>query len=471
MLTTVAQYSGSLFKCIRRSLPVRRFPPVYLACILLLLTITTLHSFGPSLSIGDVIRRDWQYNPFAVTGTKFPRKIWQSWKVDALQLGETELNRARSWTSKNPGYRYEMLTDGNDMDYVEHHFGPAGLNRQDIVYTYRTLNAKIVKADLLRYLIMYVEGGLYADIDVEALRPIDRFVPERWNEKDIDMIIGVEIDMPHYSDHPILGPKSKSFCQWTFMCKPRLPVMMRLIENIIAWLNLLSRKQKLPISELRLDFNEVITGTGPSAFTDAILADMRMRTGKDIQWDMFHDMIETKLVGGVLILTVEAFAAGQGHSDSGTHDAKTALVKHHYHASNWPKAHPRHNHPAYGEVEACNWNRECVDKWDADTAAFPNLPEEEKKKLIAKKEEEDKRRKAEEEAREREQRDREREDRERKDLEDAKRRVSEWQAAEEQRIAREKQEKEKAQKVAEQENAQKAAEQENQHLDQSREPK
>ncbi|POS82184.1 hypothetical protein EPUL_006634 [Erysiphe pulchra] len=448
MLVTVAQYSGSLVKCIRRSLPVRRFPPIYLACILLLLVITSLHSFGPTLRVGEVIRREWQYNPFAVTGTKFPKKIWQSWKVNALQLEEKELQRARSWTSKNPGYRYEMLTDGNDMDYVEHHFGPAGLNRQDIVHTYRTLNAKIIKADLLRYLVMYVEGGLYADIDVEALRPIERFIPERWNEKDIDMIVGVEIDMPHYSDHPILGPKSKSFCQWTFMCKPRLPVMMKLIDNIIAWLNQLSRKQKLPISELVLDFDEVITGTGPSAFTNAILADMRRRTGKNIQWDMFHDMIETKLVGGVLVLTVEAFAAGQGHSDSGTHEAKTALVKHHYHASGWPKAHPRHNHPAYGEVEACNWKRECVDKWDADTAAFSTLPESEQKLLIAKKEEEDKRRTQEDEAREKERINREREERERNELEQAKRRVSDWQAAEERRLQEEKNAKEEAERQA-----------------------
>ncbi|RKF64921.1 Initiation-specific alpha-1,6-mannosyltransferase [Erysiphe neolycopersici] len=462
MLVTVAQYSGSLVKCIKRSLPVRRFPPIYLACILLLLVITTLHSFGSNLRVGEVLRREWQYNPFAVTGTKFPKKIWQSWKVDALQLEEKDLQRARSWTSKNPGYRYEMLTDGNDMDYVEHHFGPAGLNRQDIVHTYRTLNARIIKADLLRYLIMYVEGGLYADIDVEALRPIERFIPERWNEKDIDMTIGIEIDMPHYSDHPILGPKSKSFCQWTFMCKPRLPVMMQLIDNIIAWLNQLSRKQKLPISELVLDFDEVITGTGPSAFTNAILADMRRRTGKDIQWDMFHDMIETKLVGGVLVLTVEAFAAGQGHSDSGTHEAKTALVKHHYHASGWPKAHPRHNHPAYGEVEACNWKRECVDKWDADTAAFSTLSEPEQKRLIAKKEEEDKRRTEEDEAREKERINHEREERERNELEEAKRRVSDWQAAEERRLADEKKAKEEAERQAilEKERA-----------DQSREPK
>jgi hypothetical protein len=73
----------------------------------------------------------------------------------------------------------------------------------------------------------------------------------------------------------------------------------------------------------------------------------------------------------------------QGHSNSLTHDSPRALVKHHYHASLWPSRHPRYSHPAYGMVEECNWNPECVSAWDANTAAFPSLPEDEKAKLIA----------------------------------------------------------------------------------------
>jgi hypothetical protein len=176
-----------------------------------------------------------------------------------------------------------------------------------------------------------------------------------------------------------------SFCQWTFMCKPGLPVMMRLIENIILWLTELSKKQGVPISDLKLDFDEVISGTGPSAFTAAVLAEMSVKTGYEVTWDTFHNIPESKVVGGVLVLTVEAFAAGQGHSDSGNHNARTALVKHRYHASKWPTAHPRYKHPVYGEVEKCNWEVECVKMWDYNTALFEGLTEEEKQKLIIEK--------------------------------------------------------------------------------------
>jgi mannosyltransferase OCH1-like enzyme len=376
---TSTPLGGRLPKQIQRALPI------YIACILFVVLLSNLDTFGSAST--DVLKRGLAHQKPIATGTTFPRKIWQTWKVDPLEFEERDLSCARTWTAKNPAWRYEVLTDGNDMYYVESHFGPQGINRPDIVEMYRSLTAKIIKADLLRYLVMYVDGGVYADIDVEALRPLDRFIPDRYDEGDVDMIIGVEIDQPEYKDHPILGQKSMSFCQWTFVCKPRLPVDV-------------AKKQNVPIGELVLDFDEVISGTGPSAFTDAILAEMSAKAQKTVDWSYFHNIAESRLIGGVLVLTVEAFAAGQGHSDSGNHDARAALVKHHYHASGWPTNHPRFNHPVYGEVETCNWNTECVKKWDDNTAAFELLTSEEKANKIAEKQAQDAKEKEEKEAKE-----------------------------------------------------------------------
>ena len=325
------------------------------------------------------------YQSTLATG-RFPRKIWQTWKVDPLGFEERDLTTAKTWTAKNPGHRYEVLTDQNDLYYVETHFGPSGLNRPDIVYTYRSLTAKIIKADLLRYLVMYVEGGVYTDIDVEALRPVDKFIPKPYDERDLDMVVGVEIDQPLFNNHSILGKKSQSFCQWTFMAKPRLPVMMRLVNNIVKWLDEVAKKQNKGIADIYLDFDEVISGTGPSAFTNAIMAEMSLKDHVTVQWDSFHNLDESKVVGGILVLTVEAFAAGQGHSDSGNHNARHALVKHHYHASGWPTAHPRYSHPLYGEVERCNWDAECIKTWDFNKAVFDSLSHDEQLKQIAVKE-------------------------------------------------------------------------------------
>lgn len=289
-----------------------------------------------------------------------------------------------SWTVKNPRHRYEVLTDDNAFDYVVEKFGPTGFNRPDIVSTYKSLDSlRIIQADLLRYLIMFADGGVYADIDVEAVKPIEQFIPRHYRERDVNMIIGVETDEPSFKSHPVLGSKAQSFCQWTFACKPRLPVMMRLVENILVWIHGLSQQQGRPIEDLELDFDEVLSGTGPSAFTAAILAEMTVATGETTTWDDFHDLEESSLVGGVLVLTSEAFAAGTGHSASGNHGGKAALVKHHFHASAWTTHHPRYKHPIYGEVEKCNWDVECVRLWDANTAFFAALPEEDQLKMIA----------------------------------------------------------------------------------------
>jgi mannosyltransferase OCH1-like enzyme len=408
---------------LRNRLPtqMRRCIPLYVGCVVLVIFIFNMSLFRSNQQ-QNLIRE-----PLAAKGNgallkprdDFPMKIWQSWKVHPLQFERKHADVARSWAEKNPEYRYEVLTDGNEMHYVEEHFGPLGLDRPDIVTFFRDLRDPIVKADLLRYLIMYAEGGLWADIDVEAMKPMSKFIPPRYNHKDIDMVVGVEIDEPDWKSHPILGPKSQSFCQWTFMCKPHQPVMMRLVEHIMTWLTDVAKNQTQSISDVKLDFDQIISGTGPSAFTQAIMAEMNIMAKnngeKEIVWDDFHDLSESKVVSRVLVLTVEAFAAGQGHSESGTHDARAALVKHHYHASNWPGAHPRFNHPAYGEVEKCNWKDDCVHEWDQQVADFEKLSQEEKDAIVA---EMMKRRKDEKENQEREKK--QREDEERKKEEDNK---------------------------------------------------
>jgi mannosyltransferase OCH1-like enzyme len=417
---------------------MRRLIPLYVACVILVLFILNLRLVrsGKQHSV-QFPRPAFTGQQIAKTRSIFPKKIWQTWKVNPLDFEERDVERARSWLERNPEHRYEVLTDDNEIPYVEYHFGPEGFNRPDIVNFYKTIKATIVKADLLRYMIMYAEGGLYADIDVEALRPLSRFIPDRYDESDIDMIIGVEIDEPDWKNHPILGPKSMSFCQWVFMCKPQLPVMMRLIEQIMAWLTAVAKKQGKSIADVELDFDEIISGTGPSAFTNAILKDMNEHrsTTKEITWDQFHDLTESKIVSRVLVLTVEAFAAGQGHSDSGTHGARAALVKHHYHASHWPDKHPRFKHPVYGEVENCNWNDECVNKWDTNVAAFEKMSKDEQQKLI---EETERERKAEEERKEAEEKKQKEEaEAERKKEEEAKKEEAEKKKTEEVKLKEE----------------------------------
>lgn len=378
---------------IRNRLPtqIRRGFPLYLLCIIGLIFYSNLDLFAlfrPVSTASVVLPRDEAVGPHH----SFPQKIWQTWKVDPLHFEERDLVTSRTWLEKNPGLRYEVITDANEAAYIEERFGVGGFNRPDIIKFYHSIELRIIKADLLRYMIMYADGGFYADIDVEALKPARRFIPERYSEDDVDIIVGIEIDQPDFKDHPHLGKKSMSFCQWTFAARPHQPVMLVLIENIMKWFTGVAHDQNVTLDKVELDFDQVISGTGPTAFTNALLEDMtRKSEGKAVTWDQFHSLDESKIVGRVLVLNVEAFCAGQGHSDSGNHNSRGALVKHHFHASNWPSRHHRYSHPAYGQVEDCNWDPECVHQWDENVDQFlflsqaeKNAKVEERKKFLEK---------------------------------------------------------------------------------------
>lgn len=161
----VSHFQGKLTSQVRRVLPA------YLAVILLLLFLANTHFFFTPIRAAHKYRRELRYQqPLGQSQGFIPRKIWQTWKVGPLGFEQRDSDSAKTWPEKNPTYRYEVLTDDNALEYLEDHYGPQKLNRPDFIDLYRDLNITIIKADLLRYLVMYAEGGVYADVSVKAMR-------------------------------------------------------------------------------------------------------------------------------------------------------------------------------------------------------------------------------------------------------------------------------------------------------------
>jgi mannosyltransferase OCH1-like enzyme len=66
----------------------------------------------------------------------------------------------------HPGWTYKLWTDEDNLAFVQTHFPsfyPVFLN----------LPRNIMRADVIRYLLMYKHGGLYLDTDYEMLKPFD----------------------------------------------------------------------------------------------------------------------------------------------------------------------------------------------------------------------------------------------------------------------------------------------------------
>jgi hypothetical protein len=83
---------------------IQRALPIYLALILVVVFFWTAESVS-SFRLAVVWDRVRLYQTSSVVTTTFTKKIWQTWKIDPLEFEERDLTRARSWTSKNPGYR------------------------------------------------------------------------------------------------------------------------------------------------------------------------------------------------------------------------------------------------------------------------------------------------------------------------------------------------------------------------------
>ena len=95
-----------------------------------------------------------------------PAVIHQTWK-DAYPPVIYRPEWARSWLDRNPGWDRRLWTDA-DLDDLTRRKLPEALP------WFRSVRG-VVRADFGRYLIMYAEGGFYADMDYECLRSFESF--------------------------------------------------------------------------------------------------------------------------------------------------------------------------------------------------------------------------------------------------------------------------------------------------------
>lgn len=144
---------------------------------------------------------------------------------------------AKTWIDKNPGYRYELLTDESAKTYVQDRFQ----DRPDIVKTFKRTKDTILRADLIRYLSLLGDGGIYTDIDTDCSRPIDQWVPAEYANA-TGLVVGVEYDAREEEVRLDMTLRVQ-FCQWTIMAKPGNKVMQHVVDRVIKALQELGREE------------------------------------------------------------------------------------------------------------------------------------------------------------------------------------------------------------------------------------
>lgn len=190
-----------------------------------------------------------------------------------------------------------------------------------------------MKSDLLRYLLMNVEGGVYTDTDTEALKQIDQRVPSGLHDQ-ARLIVGIEFDRRDGGAWADI-PHWLQFCQWTIAAAPHHPVFQKMVRRILQSLEELSEAHETTINRISPSSFEVMNSTGPAACTDVVFEQLQkhdpsLNTTADLSF-----MTEPKLYGDILILHVDGFGMGQPHSHS-TNDGTIpdgALMRHHFRGS------------------------------------------------------------------------------------------------------------------------------------------
>ena len=257
----------------------------------------------------------------------FPKKIWQSWKDDSENPTERTIGFPRKWRTVNPQHRYERITDDNSDAYVEDRF-PANISQVFI-----SLTDPILKADLLRYLVIMLEGGVWADIDVLPHQPISSWIPETYQNA-TNLVVGVENDKHKRPIWPG-SPYSIQLAQYTMLAKPNHPAIVTLVDRVASNLAHLFEGKQSPD---RVTFEEVMSTTGPFAFTKVMMDYFTDVTGIKHTGDELDRITEPQLIGDVLVLPIDSFGwLPQNHQHEAGHPS--ILVEHLFMGS-WRAGHP-----------------------------------------------------------------------------------------------------------------------------------
>jgi hypothetical protein len=216
------------------------------------------------------------------TAAGVPRFVWQTWKTRATDIESDETLRehavdlraaARTWKGvTRTGWDVDPVQDKDAgdvwtrfvMDDVDIAEWMEAMAPPKVARAFAALSKPVEKADLWRYTVVAVCGGVYADMDIHM-----RHSPETWtklherrdqhshqDKKDL-LLTGWFAASSPFWDHV----RVVEMVQWTFAATPRHPVMMHVID-VIADVILAGQVQ------------ETLHKTGPRVWTQVIMYSM-----------------------------------------------------------------------------------------------------------------------------------------------------------------------------------------------------
>ena len=104
-----------------------------------------------------------------------PKIVHQTWKTETLPLRwKHTIASVKRW---HPDWEYRLWDDETINAYVQKH-------HPDFYPIFSGFSRNIMRADVMRYILMHDIGGMYCDLDYEFIRPYDY--------RDSELVLGYE---------------------------------------------------------------------------------------------------------------------------------------------------------------------------------------------------------------------------------------------------------------------------------------
>lgn len=177
-----------------------------------------------------------------------PKKIYFTYKTPSPPEMYREI--LEEWHAFCPDWELHYYSDEQVYTFFKMHFPEYA---EDVL----KIPIGAVIADVFRYAILYVQGGMYTDIDTIPVKPI----PEKWLA--YQAVIGYEFQPSKFPQ--ILTEQSETrdlYCQWTLLSAPRVPLFKEALDLSFQKM----RARNFQFQEER----DNLTTVGPFMFTSVV---------------------------------------------------------------------------------------------------------------------------------------------------------------------------------------------------------
>lgn len=137
---------------------------------------------------------------------KFERIIYQTTKTKQ-DIPEKVYQQFQKFA---PGYKHVIFDDEECIEFLGKHYDQRHIDR------FHNLLMGAFKADLFRYCLLYINGGIYMDIKTEIIRPFD------------------EIFMDRTKMYCVMQFDKQGIYQGILASPPRNPIFLELIDYVLT---------------------------------------------------------------------------------------------------------------------------------------------------------------------------------------------------------------------------------------------